>query len=243
MMKMPLLVANWKMHGNTQRVAQFLQHVSPNIPNTIEAVFCPPFPYLHILAKSPLKLGAQDCATMQEGAYTGEVSAAMLRDMGCEYVIIGHSERRQHFDEGESIIASKATAALQAGIVPIICIGESASERAEDKTLQVLERQLAPIMPLAEEVVIAYEPIWAIGTGKTPALEQIEQAHDFIHAQLAKTARDSASRVLYGGSLKPTNIREILALRGVDGALIGGASLEADAFVTMLQIAAETKRV
>ncbi|MFZ4124776.1 MAG: triose-phosphate isomerase [Rickettsiales bacterium] len=243
MTKTPLLVANWKMHGNKLRVAQFAQQVSAHIPSHIEAVFCPPYPYLHIPAKGQLKLGAQDCATDQEGAYTGEVSAAMLRDSGCEYVIIGHSERRQHFEEQEPMIATKAAAALQVGLVPIICIGESEREREEGHTMRVLERQLAPILPLAEGLVIAYEPVWAIGTGKTPTPEQIEQAHNFIHAQLAKTARDSAPHVLYGGSVKPTNIREILALTAVDGVLIGGASLEADAFVTMLQAAAEVKGV
>ncbi|MBN8543353.1 MAG: triose-phosphate isomerase [Alphaproteobacteria bacterium] len=241
MTKTPLLVANWKMHGNKLRVAQFAQQVSPHIPSQIEAVFCPPYPYLHIPPKGPLKLGAQDCATTQEGAYTGEVSASMLRDIGCEYVILGHSERRQHFEEHESMIATKAVAALQVGLVPIICIGESEREREEGLTVKVLERQLSTLLPLADGLVIAYEPIWAIGTGKTPTLNQIEEAHGFIHAQLAKTARDSAPHVLYGGSVKPTNIREILALKAVDGALIGGASLEADAFVTMLRATAEAK--
>ena len=139
------------------------------------------------------------------------------------------------------MIAMKAASALQVGICPIVCIGETEKERTEGKTNNVLAKQLAPILPLAESAIIAYEPVWAIGTGKTPTLEQITQAHDFIHAQLAKTARDSAPRVLYGGSVKPTNIREILALKAVDGALIGGASLEAEAFVTMLQTAAEIK--
>lgn len=243
MQKMPLIVANWKMHGNNARVSGFVAAVAPQIPKGIEAVFCPPYPYLNIVAKTALKLGAQDCATEHEGAYTGEVGAPMLKDCGCEYVIVGHSERRQHYEEQDAMVATKAACALQVGVVPILCIGETEKERAEGKTNKVLERQLAPILPLAESVVIAYEPVWAIGTGKTPTQKQIEEAHDFIHAQLAKTARDSAPRVLYGGSVKPTNIREILALKAVDGALIGGASLEVESFVTMLQAAAEIKGV
>jgi triosephosphate isomerase len=243
MSKTPLLVANWKMHGNKARVQDFATYVQTKIPTGVEAVFCPPYPYLHISTRNQLKLGAQDCSTEQEGAYTGEVSASMLRDIGCEYVIVGHSERRQQFEESDIQVATKTAAALQVGVVPIVCIGETEAERAEGKTIMVLERQLAPILPLADGVVVAYEPVWAIGSGKTPTLNQIEEAHGFIHAQLAKTARDSAPHVLYGGSVKPTNIREILALKAVDGALIGSASLEADAFVTMLQAAAEAKGV
>lgn len=188
-------------------------------------------------------MGAQDCAAEPQGAYTGEVSAAMLKDVGCSFVILGHSERRQQFDETDAMIAAKAACAIQVGVTPIFCIGETETERAEGKTNKVLERQLAPILPLGEVMVIAYEPVWAIGTGKTPTPEQIEEAHGFIHSQLAKTARDTRGRVLYGGSVKPTNIREILVLKGVDGALIGGASLEAESFVTMLQAAAEIKGV
>jgi triosephosphate isomerase len=243
MQKTPLLVANWKMHGNKARVSAFVSALSNAIPSGVEAVLCPPYPYLHLVAKGALKLAAQDCATEKEGAYTGEVSAQMLRDIGCEYVIVGHSERRQHYEEDDAMIAAKAAIALQVGIVPIVCIGESEQERFQNKTLKVLERQLASILPLAEGMVIAYEPVWAIGTGRVPTLEQIEEAHNFIHAQLSKTARDTAPHVLYGGSVKPTNIREILALKGVDGALIGSASLEAESFVTMLQAAAEVKGV
>lgn len=229
------------MHGNKAQVADFATKVGAAIPANIQAVFCPPYPYLQLSYQGRLQLGAQDCATTHEGAYTGEVSAPMLKDIGCSYVIVGHSERRQLYDEDDAMIATKAACALQVGLIPIYCVGESEQQRVDGKTIKVLERQLAPILPLGESVVIAYEPVWAIGTGRTPTPEQIEEAHHFIHAQLPKTARDTHARVLYGGSVKPTNIREILALKGVDGALIGSASLEADAFVTMLQAAAEVK--
>jgi triosephosphate isomerase len=206
--------------------------------NRVTVAVCPPFPYLsqvaEVLRGSPVALGAQNMYCEKEGAFTGEVSPAMLADVGCRYVILGHSERRQLFGETDAIIAKKLHAALEAGLIPIVCVGETLDERTRNETEAVLERQFtgacAALTPdLFSRILLAYEPVWAIGTGRTATPEMASEAHRFLRGQAASrfsTERASALRILYGGSVKPDNIRGLMAQVDIDGGLVGGASLE-----------------
>jgi triosephosphate isomerase len=239
-----LIVANWKLHGDRNAVRQWVHRVEQaqwNLPAPVKAVFCPPMPYLVVAAdaRAPntrLELGAQSCSDQVQGAFTGEVGAAQIRDSGAEYVIIGHSERRKR-GETDTQRRGQLAAAAQAGIIPIFCIGETAQEREAGKTESALAAQLQPLYGYDAELVVAYEPVWAIGTGLTPTAKEIAAAHEFIRMQMVKSGRDSAFRLLYGGSVKPANIQEILAIPAVDGVLVGSASLDAAAFVAMLDAA------
>lgn len=204
-----------------------------------ELLVCPPAtllaPVAHILIGSAIALGGQDCHSKQSGAHTGDVSAPMLRDVGCSYVIVGHSERRTDHGETDALVQAKAIAAHTAGLRAIICIGETEAERDAGKALDVLARQVAGSVPeqaRAVDTVIAYEPVWAIGTGRTPTSAEISAAHSHIRARLAARigSEADAMRILYGGSVKPGNAAEILRLGHVDGALVGGASLTAADF-------------
>ncbi len=239
-----LIAANWKMNGTqefSRDLAADLAEKWHAHPPSHQIVVCPPFPYLSItlnrLFGTAIACGGQDCARHEKGAYTGEVSAFMLKDIGCSYVIIGHSERRQHYQETSELIQQKAEIALKVGLRPIICIGETLADREGQKTLEVLEDQLKKSVPENDqEFVIAYEPVWAIGTGKTPTITEILEVHAFIRAWLEKNRKKSSSvPILYGGSVNEQNAKDLLSLQNVDGVLVGGASLKAETFWQIVQ--------
>ena len=235
-----LIAGNWKMNGlgreSETLVRTFAERLAAETPARCEVVVCPPatllFTLARALADAGIALGAQDCHTGASGAHTGDLSAAMLADAGCAYVVVGHSERRTDHGEGDGLVRAKAEAARAAGLVPIICIGETADQRDAGRAVAVVGRQLDGSLPdgsTSETVVIAYEPVWAIGTGRTPTTNDIAEVHTSIRARLIDRGAGDA-RILYGGSVKPDNAAEILALADVGGALVGGASLNADDF-------------
>jgi triosephosphate isomerase len=237
------LIANWKMNGDRARTQAWAAAVNEALaPHAahVTGVFCPPMPYLAaatLPANAALKLGAQNCHSAAKGAFTGETSAPMLADMGCAYVIVGHSERRA-MGERDADVLAKAQAAIAAGLVPVICVGESREECDKKLTQQVLETQTAPLKSLAaDSYLIAYEPVWAIGNHVTPALHEIEAAHSHI-----KSVLGSSVHVLYGGSVNTGNAEQILGLNVVSGALIGGASLEIESMRALIHAAANTRR-
>lgn len=245
-MRHKLIVGNWKMHGSHKGNAELLAAILEAGPFVHSLAVCVPFPYLSetavALAASPVTWGAQDCSAHERGAYTGEVSAAMLHEFGCRYVIVGHSERRAYHGENDQVVADKAKAALALGITPIVCVGETLAERESGQTDAVVKRQLSAVIhTLAHccgEIVVAYEPVWAIGTGKTATPEQAQSVHAMIRAQLhAATPKADAMLVIYGGSVKPDNARSLFAQADVDGALVGGASLDAKDFVAIARAA------
>lgn len=240
-----LVAGNWKMNGLRAALSEVRSMVqgAAAIPG-VDLVICPPATLASsvgdVLAGSPVRLGGQDCHSGPSGAFTGDVSAEMWADLGAQYVIVGHSERRAMHGETDAIVASKAAAAFRAGLTPIICVGESLAERDAGATLDVIRRQLAGSVPDtagAMRTVIAYEPIWAIGTGRTPTLAQVAEVHQAMVETLAGRfgSAGAAIRLLYGGSVKPENAAELMQTAGVDGALVGGASLKA---VDFLRIAA-----
>lgn len=242
-----LIAGNWKMNGvkrDLSQIAQVERQVS-RMTFAPDVAICPPATLLMMAAGSSLKtvkLGGQDCHPKGSGAHTGDISAAMLKNAGARYVIVGHSERRQDHGESSSQIAAKATIAVETGLTPIICLGETLAERTKKQTLRVIGQQLKNSMPSvarASQIVIAYEPIWAIGSGLTPTHAEIEQAHAHLRKGLIEILGKSgnAVRILYGGSVKPDNAREILALANVNGALVGGASLKAVDFMKIIKSA------
>lgn len=246
----PLVVGNWKMNGAFEANRTLLEALLAALAQKSlpDVGVCPPFPYLPqvgaLLAGSPIAWGAQTVSEHRGGAYTGQVSAAMLRDLGCVYVIVGHSERRQFCGERDEQVSLQAVAALDSGLMPIICVGESADEEAAGQTLMIIDRQLAPILAtlagVADEgasVVIAYEPVWAIGTGKTPTPEGVQAVHAHIRQRLLDAGLVQ-TRILYGGSVKGSNASTLFALPDVDGGLIGGAALDAQDFSTICTAAA-----
>ncbi len=236
--KRPLIVGNWKMHGDAEFVDALLADL---ISANAECVVCPPALWLERaatrIAGSRIQLGAQDCVAPESGAHTGDISAAMLKSVGCTYVIVGHSERRHAHRESDIQVKMKAEAVEKAGLSPIVCVGESLEEREEGRAVEVVTEQvLASIPEACDGLVVAYEPVWAIGTGKVPSNEQITEMHLSIHMAIrAQKGDDFAVRVLYGGSVKPKNATEILSQEGVDGALVGGASLQADSFLAICE--------
>jgi triosephosphate isomerase len=249
-MRRPIVAGNWKMHGSRAENARLIEELLAGAPTQPKAtcVVCPPFVYLQEVARllrdSALSLGAQDVCADAHGAFTGEVSAAMLKDVGCEYVIVGHSERRLLYRESDQLIARKFGAALAKGLIPILCVGEQLADREAGRMREVVSRQLDVVLELSgagalEHAVVAYEPVWAIGTGRNASPEQAEEAHAFIRARVgARDARiAAATRSLYGGSVKAGNAAELFAMPDVDGGLIGGASLKADEFLTILAAA------
>ncbi|HEV3286334.1 MAG TPA: triose-phosphate isomerase [Steroidobacteraceae bacterium] len=249
-MRRPIVAGNWKMHGSRAENARLIEELLAGAPTQPKAtcVVCPPFVYLQeaarLLRDSALSLGAQDVCADAHGAFTGEVSAAMLKDVGCEYVIVGHSERRLLYRESDQLIARKFGAALAKGLIPILCVGEQLADREAGRMREVVSRQLDVVLELSgagalEHAVVAYEPVWAIGTGRNASPEQAEEAHAFIRARVgARDARiAAATRILYGGSVKAGNAAELFAMPDVDGGLIGGASLKADEFLTILAAA------
>jgi triosephosphate isomerase len=245
-MRNKLVVGNWKMHGSRPANAELLAGILAARPYAADVAVCAPFPYLGetavALAASGIGWGAQDCSAHEQGAYTGEVSAAMLAECGCRYAIVGHSERRAYHAESDSLVADKAAAALAHGVTPIVCVGETLAERDAGRTEEVVARQLAAaIDKLGERVagiVVAYEPVWAIGTGRTATPAQAQQVHRALRAQLqAAAAGGGGVRILYGGSVKPDNAAELFGQPDIDGGLIGGASLKAVDFVTICRAA------
>lgn len=247
MARIPLVVGNWKMNGSRASNTGLLEGILSARPFSCEVAVCVPFPYLSetavSLSGSDLRWGAQDCSAHDAGAYTGEVSAAMLVEFGCRYVIVGHSERRALHGEVDSVVARKAKAALAQGLTPIVCVGETRAQREAGETEAVVKRQLSAVIhelgPCAGEMVVAYEPVWAIGTGLTATPEQAQGVHALLRAQLAAaTSRAASMRLLYGGSVKPDNASSLLAQPDIDGGLIGGASLKAADFVAICRQAA-----
>ncbi|MFV1997014.1 MAG: triose-phosphate isomerase [Acidiferrobacterales bacterium] len=243
-MRQPLVAGNWKMNGNRDESATLLEGIVAGMGDVhkAEVVVCPPAILMALamekLSGSDVKFGGQNLDYHSAGAYTGEISGPMLKDAGCTYVIVGHSERRSYYGEGDDLIARKFEAAQEHNLIPILCIGESLEEREADQTEAVVALQLDAVLGglgvgVFTKAVIAYEPVWAIGTGKTATKEQAQEVHKFIRNKLAALDSDIASdcRILYGGSMKPENARELIAQPDIDGGLIGGASLKAEDFL------------
>ena len=243
-MRRQLVAGNWKMHGSREMASALVAEVAASLPGGADVAVLPPFPYVAALverhAGSKLAFGAQDLSEHAQGAFTGEVSGAMLKDIGCTYVLAGHSERRQYHAESDDLVARKFVAAQGAGLVPILCVGETLAERDGGATESVIARQLEAVVARAgigafANAVVAYEPVWAIGTGRTATPEQAEAVHKFIRDKLAALDGTIAGslRLLYGGSVKPSNAAELFGQPDVDGGLIGGASLVAEDFLAI----------
>lgn len=239
-----LVVGNWKMHGSRAGNAELLRGILAAGPFAAELAVCAPFPYLAdvatALAGSALAWGAQDCSAHEQGAYTGEVSAAMLAELGCRFVIVGHSERRALHRESDLLVAEKAAAALAHRLVPIVCVGETLLQREHAQTEVVVQRQLGAVLALlgerAREIVVAYEPVWAIGTGEVATPEDAQEVCGAIRHWLSKQHDATTAenvRILYGGSVKANNVASIMAQPDVDGALVGGASLNPEEFAAI----------
>ena len=245
----PLIAGNWKMNGlkaeGIELASSLAEHMAAEPDPAFDMVVCPPFTFLEAIggsiAGTPIGLGAQDCHAAGKGAHTGDVSAGMLADLGCRFVIVGHSERRADHEETDAAVQAKAAAVQAQGMTAIICIGETEEQRDGGNTLDVVKSQLAGSVPepsAAANTVIAYEPIWAIGTGRTPSTDEVREVHALIRAELtaALGAEEAVGvRVLYGGSMNPENAGDLLALEDVDGGLIGGASLTAEDFWAIAQ--------
>ena len=243
-MRRALIIGNWKMHKTVAEAVEFARELARGFTAMVdrEVAIAPPFTALHslqaVLKDTPIALCAQDVHWEEEGAFTGEVSAPMLLDAGCRYVLIGHSERRRWFGETNEDVSRKAKAALRAGLFPVVCVGETLDEREADQTFSVIRRQLKEGLNNipADDIrraIVAYEPVWAIGTGKTAALDQAEEIHDFIRQFLARIyGTDIAAGIciLYGGSVNPDNAGSLVAQKDIDGLLVGGASLDAGSF-------------
>jgi triosephosphate isomerase len=250
-MRQPFIAGNWKMFTNTATARDLAAAIVKGVASStsVRVAVCPPFPYLATVADalrgSSVALGAQNCYPEKEGAFTGEVSPAMLVDVGCRWVILGHSERRHVLCENDAFINRKIKSALTSGLGVIFCVGETLQEREENHTEQVLDAQLTGGLAglgAAEigKIVVAYEPVWAIGTGKNATPEQAQQAHAFIRGQIGKRFGESAAAALliqYGGSAKPENVASLLSQPDVDGALVGGASLKAEQFLAIVKAA------
>jgi triosephosphate isomerase (TIM) len=250
-MRSPLVAGNWKMNGSRPANARLLDAVIAGLggPDTVECAVCVPFPYLGDtaarVAGSRLALGAQTVSEYASGAYTGEVSAGMLAELGCKFVLVGHSERRALFGETDAQVAAKFAAALHEGLTPVLCVGETLAEREASVTGDVVARQLDAVIEasgtaMLGKAVLAYEPVWAIGTGRTASARQAQEVHAFLRARVSKRDPGVADglRIVYGGSVKPGNAAELFAMDDVDGGLIGGASLVADDFLAICRAAA-----
>ena len=242
-MRRSIVAANWKLHGQLSMVNSLLQPIDAHAKNSshVDVVICPPFPYLVACKQAAQSgnvfIGAQSVAAEEKGAFTGEVAAEMLTEVGCTYVIVGHSERRQYYGESDQIVASKVARGLAAGLTPIVCVGESLDQREQGQMNEVIVSQLHAVIELigidqALQTVIAYEPIWAIGTGKTATPEQAQEVHAIIRSELAQQSVEVSQqvRILYGGSVKADNATELFSQPDIDGGLIGGASLDAEQF-------------
>ncbi|WP_395021635.1 triose-phosphate isomerase [Dongia sp.] len=235
-----LVAGNWKMNGSRAMAAQLISELkAASAGLNADLLVCPPFPYLihahEFLTGSTIALGAQDCAAQESGAHTGDVAPMMLKDCGATHVILGHSERRSDHGESSAEVAAKAKAAQAAGLVAIVCVGETDSQRVAGETLKVVESQIVNSVPQGSSpanLVVAYEPVWAIGTGKTPTAGDVEVVHAHIRKLLVSSLKDGQGvKILYGGSVKPSNAAELMAVPEVNGALVGGASLKAADFL------------
>jgi triosephosphate isomerase len=242
-MRQPLVAGNWKMHGSRAENASLVRSLLDMLrsESRSEVLLCPPFVYLwetgRMLKDTDVALGAQSVCAESQGAFTGEVSAAMVKDVGCRYALVGHSERRQIFGETDAVVARKFVAAQSHGLVPVLCVGETLEERESERTAQVVSRQIDAVLSVSGvasfgRAVVAYEPVWAIGTGRNAAPEQAQEVHAMIRAKLAALdgTIGGSVRILYGGSVKASNARELFAMPDIDGGLVGGASLKADEF-------------
>ena len=249
-MRRILVAGNWKMHGSRELTQALVSGLAQEFAggSPCDIAVCPPYPYLEAAARSaagtPVAVGAQDVSDQDQGAFTGQVSGAMLAELGCRYAIVGHSERRALNGETDALVAQKFIAAQRHGLVPILCVGESLQEREAEETEAVVARQLRAVVAAAgieafERAIIAYEPIWAIGTGRTATPDQAQAVHAFIRGLLAKENAKIADfvKVLYGGSVKAANAAEIFAMPDVDGGLVGGASLEVEGFASICRAA------
>lgn len=244
----PLVAGNWKMNGTRSEAVELasglVEHAAGNGGLPCDILVCPPahmlFPVLEIVDGTSVALGGQDCHAQPGGAHTGDISAEMLVDAGCTFVIVGHSERRTNHGETDTSVRDKAAAAQRAGLTPIVCVGETGAQRDAGQALQTVGRQLAESLPDSSSVshtVIAYEPVWAIGTGRTPTLQEIADVHGSMRAQLADRFGSGSDglRLLYGGSVNPGNADEIMSIENVDGGLVGGASLKVETFWPIVQ--------
>jgi triosephosphate isomerase len=241
-MRTRLVLGNWKMHGNLADNAKLLTALlaAPRASSVTQMGVCVPFPYLaqaaHALKGSAIAWGAQDISTQAQGAFTGEVSGRMLNDFACRFVLVGHSERRALHAETDQLVAEKARAALSAELIPVVCVGESLTERDAGQAVAVIARQLAPVLALGAEavkkMVVAYEPVWAIGTGRTASPEQAQEVHSAIRSALEGIGAAQV-QILYGGSVKAANAASLFAMPDIDGALVGGASLVAEEFLAI----------
>jgi triosephosphate isomerase len=238
----PLVAGNWKMNGLKASAAELgkIMAGAGDLWTKVDLMICPPatlvMTFAHVALGSKIEIGGQDCHAEPSGAFTGDISAEMLADLGAKAVIVGHSERRTLHKETDAEVRAKAQAAWRAGLTAIVCIGETRAEREAGHTLDVLGRQLDGSLPdgvTAARLVVAYEPVWAIGTGLTPTTADVAQAHEFIRKRIVERhgAAGNAVRILYGGSVKPSNAKELMAVANVDGALVGGASLKAEDFL------------
>jgi len=247
-MRKPIIVGNWKMNCTIPEALELVKRLKVMVSDVkgLEIVIAPPFtalsPVSHALIGSNMTLAAQNLFWEEKGAFTGEISAEMILDAGCDYVIIGHSERRQFFAETDDSVSRKVRAALAGGLIPIVCVGETLAEREAGETFPVIERQLTNGLndvkvSSSEDLVIAYEPVWAIGTGRTATPSQAQEVHAYIRGLLKNLLGEAAGdiRVLYGGSVKPENIDELMIEPDIDGALVGGASLKADSFARIVR--------
>ncbi len=253
-MREKLVAGNWKMHGNLEENETLLSTLVTGISvlgNDASYAVCVPYPYLSLVQSklngTNVKWGAQNVNQYEKGAYTGEVSALMLNDFNCKYVIVGHSERRMLYGENNQIVAEKYVAAQKAGLIPILCVGETLEQRDSDSTEQVIGEQLSAVVNLAgvdslAKAVIAYEPVWAIGTGKTATPQQAQDIHHFIRQGVAAQNEGIAAglTILYGGSVKANNAAELFAMSDIDGGLIGGASLVAEDFIAICKAAIQS---
>ncbi len=240
----PLIAGNWKMHKTGPEAVDFVKALKPLAANAggVDIMIAPPFTALSLVAPeiqgTGIELGAQNLDWHPEGAYTGEISAGMLTAAGCRYVIIGHSERRQYYGETDENINRKIEAAARAELIPVFCIGESEAQRDAGETFSILDKQVQnglkdQILDNLQSLVVAYEPVWAIGTGKTATTEQAQEVHGFLRQRFSELFNADfarALRILYGGSVKPSNIKDLMAMPDIDGALVGGASLDPETF-------------
>ncbi|WP_313254721.1 triose-phosphate isomerase [Stenotrophomonas sp.] len=249
-MRQKIVAGNWKLHGSRHFATELMGQVAAGLPlEGVQVLILPPLPYLSDLVEdfegTALAFGAQDVSSNEKGAYTGEVSAAMLVDVGATHGLVGHSERRQYHHESSELVARKFLAAIHAGLTPVLCVGETLEQREAGQTEQVIAAQLAPVLDLAgveafARAVVAYEPVWAIGTGRTATPEQAQAVHAFIRGEVAKRDARIADSLplLYGGSVKPDNAAELFSQPDVDGGLVGGASLVAADFLAIARAAA-----
>jgi len=246
-MRQSLVMGNWKMNGSRSEGLALANAIAAGLKDGDEGIaVCVPYVYLSdiqgAIKNTPLALGGQNVADQESGAYTGEISAAMLKECGCTYALVGHSERRSYYGDTDESVATRFCQAQEENIIPVLCIGETLEERESDTTFSVIDRQLNAVINMAgidalKNSVIAYEPVWAIGTGKTATDDQAQEVHQYIRQQIAAKSQAVADKIqiLYGGSVKPDNAKAIFAMPDIDGGLIGGASLDAASFLTIYQ--------